>query len=110
MTVLVGCMFRSGSEQMEKTEPLKKRHLKLQVDTQTQFVLPAVPNPTKRGHPAANMCSAGTFVMGQCSSQQHIHCQPPLSPARVKTQTESPESCAATKCLHLDFVVTVLCV
>jgi len=59
-------MLRRGSEQneskekkkrvRERKELLKQSHLKQQVDTQTQFVLPAVPKLTKRGQPGANSC------------------------------------------------------
>lgn len=79
VTVLVGGMRRRGAEQMKseeeeekKRELLKKSHLKLQVDTQTQFVLPAVPKVTKRGLPGANSCLAGREEGGGvCTGPQH---------------------------------------
>lgn len=62
VTLDVEKRIRTNGKQEKKRELLEKNHLKLQVDTQTQFVLPAVPKLTKRGQPVANSCSAGEFV------------------------------------------------
>lgn len=54
---------------------VEESHLKLQVDTQTQFVLPAVPKLSKRGQPGANSCSAGGgrggLGWGACAGPEH---------------------------------------
>lgn len=43
-------------EKKERTD--EESHLKPQVDTQTKFVLPAVPKLSRRGQPGANSCFA----------------------------------------------------
>lgn len=124
MTELVGWMLRRGSEQKkEGGGNVEESHVKLQEDTQTLFVLPAVPKLSKRGQPGAYSCSAvcrrgkggadtegireDVSVFQRCS--RHICCQSLLSPGRVKTCRKSPKSCAAVTSLHFDFVVCYIC-
>lgn len=57
--------IRTNESKEERT--VSESHLKVQVNTQTQFLLPAVPKLTKRGHPGANSCSAG----GVCAGPEH---------------------------------------
>lgn len=49
--------FFFGEEDLNKRKQERTNcHLKVQVDTQTWFLLPAVSNVTKRGQPGANSC------------------------------------------------------
>lgn len=68
--------IRTNESKEERT--VSESHLKVQVDTQTQFLLPAVPKLTKRGQPGANSCSAGGVteasrtIFQYSSVQQHL--------------------------------------
>lgn len=90
---------------------MKKSHLKLQVDS----LLPAVPKLTKRGKSGTNSCSAGMFVPGQSTDTDTGGIKGDVSVLKLAThllpiRSKSPESCAATKSLHFEPVVTVVLV
>lgn len=109
--------IRTKRKQGRKKRTVEESHLKLQVDTQTQFMLPAVPNLTKRGQTPAllgALCQARALTPEasrtpfSIPARNSVCHQSLLSPGKVKPHRKSPESCAARNSLHFDSVVTVI--